>query len=332
MNSSHLLHTPPDRALARLAVAQHGVVTVGQLRAVGLDKNAIAYRRRIGRLHLLYRGVYAVGHPRVAWEGRQLAAVLAYGPEAVLSHRSAAAAWGLLDRRSGPIDVIVPRQVRPRPGIRAHVTRGLPPPDRTRNAGIPVTTVARTLLDLAEAATERTLRRAVSEAYVRRRVDEDGLRRQCAHAHGRHGGRRLAALLGPSLARTRSELEDRVLALLLDHGFQRPEVNAEIEGLEVDFLYADQRLVIEADGRRYHGHRLARESDAARRATLEAAGYRVVRVDWAQATQRPDETADRLREALAAAHPRAAISRSGVEGSPGGGGLGTSPTSPTAGA
>ncbi len=252
--------------------------------------------------------------------------MLALGPNAVLSHRSAAALWGLLDRRAAPVEVTVPVRLRSRPGVRAHVTRALPPRDRTRNAGIPVTTVARTLLDLAEGVSDKTLRRAVSEAHVQRRIGEDHLHKQCAYAHGRLGGRRLAALLGPGLAPTRSELEDRLLEVLLTHGLPRPAVNTRIEGLEVDFLYADERLVIEADGRRYHGHRLARESDAARQATLEAAGHRVLRVDWTSVTERAERTASRVRRALATPYPRAAISRSGAEGSPGGGGLGTSPT------
>lgn len=326
VNSQHFRRSPPDQALARLAARQHGVVTTRQLREVGLDAGSIAYRRRSGRLHPLHRGVYAVGHPRLSWEGRQLAAALAAGPDAVLSHSSAAALWRLIGRREGPVDVTVPGRLRSREGIRVHTTRDLHPRDRTRNAGIPVTTVARTLRDLAEVAPEKTLRRAVSEAYVQRRVDEDRLRQQCEAAPGHRGAARLRALLGPRLAPTRSELEDRVLRLLLDHGLPRPRVNTVIEGLEVDFLYARQRLVIEADGRRYHGHRLARRSDAARQATLAVAGYRVLRVGWTEVTRRPGEAADRVREALAAGQPRAAISRSGADGSPAGGGLGTSPT------
>jgi len=292
-----------DGAIARTAGKQHGVVTAAQLRALGVNQNALEHRLRVGRLHRLHRGVYAVGHRRVSREGHVLAGVLSVGADAVVSHRSAAVVWGLIADRGGPVDVTVSRRLHPRPPVHIHIDRhGLEKRDRTRTAGIPVTTVPRTLLDLAAVVSEPILRRAVRQAYVERLVDEGTLSAQLDRGAARHGASRLAQLLGPKLLPTRSELEDRVLDLLKTRGFARPAVNVVPAGLrrriEVDFLYADAGLVIEADGARYHDSRVARDEDAARQALLEEAGYQVLRVDWTQVTQRPGQTARRLRQAL----------------------------------
>lgn len=287
-----------------MAARQHGVVTIAQMVTLGFDDNAIRYRLRVGRLHCVRRGVYAVGHSGVSWEGRNLAAVLSIGPGAALSHLSAAALWGLLADRGPPIDVTVDRRVASPPGIRVHAVRRLDGGERTREAGIPVTTVARTIVDLAAVASEPALRRAVREAQVQRKLDERALRAQIERAPRRHGIRRLAALIEPGPAPTRSELEDRTLQLLLEHGLPRPDINVVVHGLprpvEVDFLFADLRLIVEADGARYHDHRLARDADAAKQAMLEAAGYRVVRLSWWQVTREVDQTVRRLRHVLAA--------------------------------
>jgi len=299
---SKKVQAPPDGLLAVIAGRQHGVVTVAQLRASGLGDAAIGYRVRMGRLHRLYRGVYAVGHPVVPVPGHRLAAVLAVGPAAVLSHLSAAAVWDLVDVRPQVVDVTVARPVRSRRGIRVHAVRDLDTRDHTSVDGIPITTVARTLLDLAEVAGDRTLRRAVREAYVQRRVDERALRDVLGRSRGRHGAPRLAAIVASGFVPTRSELEDRVLDLLLAHGLPRPAVNVVLPGLarrvEVDFLFEDARLVVEADGARFHDNRLARDADAARQAMLEAAGFRVVRVNWTQVTKHPGQTVRRLRQAV----------------------------------
>jgi hypothetical protein len=295
--------TPIDLELAERARRQHGIVTVGQLRACGLSDPAIAHRVRAGRLHRLHRGVYGLGHAALSGRGRLLAAVLAVGPDAVLSHRSAAVLWELVKTGPSPVvDVTVPRAARSRRGIRVHVTRRLSVQDRCRGDGIPVTTVARTLLDLADVADPGVLRRAVREAYVRRRVDEPELRAMLERARGHHGAPRLLALVTPGLVGTRSELEDRLLDLLVASGLPRPLVNARLDGLprpvEADFLFVDAAVIVEADGARYHDNRITRDADVARQAMLEAAGYRVLRVNWKQVTTQPDETARRLRRAL----------------------------------
>lgn len=300
--------SPTDVLLAKLACRQHGVVTVRQLRACGLGDTAISHRVRAGRLHRLHRGVYAVGHAAVSWRGRYLAAVLAVGPHAVLSHRSAAVVWGLVEVRPRLTDVTVARAARSRRGIRVHDVRRLDARDWTRAHGIPVTTVARTLLDLADVLGPGALRRVVREAYAQRRVDERQLHAMLIRARGRHGAPRLEALVAPGPVATRSELEDRLLDLVLASGLPRPLVNAGLEGLprrvEVDFLFAEAGLVVEADGARYHENRVARDADVARQAMLEAAGYRVLRVNWKQVTRQQDETVRRLRRALMPAPPR----------------------------
>lgn len=295
----------PDASIAVLAERQHGAVAVEQLRGIGLAHTDVAYRVQTGRLHRVHRGVYAVGHPRLSREGRFLAAVLAVGPGAVLSHRSAAVLWGLVSDVGGPVDITVSGTQHPRRGILVHRTNGLRRVERTRSAGVPVTSPARTLFDLAATPTDdRTLRRAVREALVQRRVDERGLRAQLEHARGRRGAARIGAIIQLGPVATRSELEDRTLQVLEARGLPRPLVNAPVRigsrTFEVDFLFEDRRLIIEADGAQFHDTVVSRQDDAARQAVLEAAGYRVVRVTWGQVTRETAQTVRRVRSAYAA--------------------------------
>ena len=215
-----------------------------------------------------------------------MAAVLAVGEGAVLSHVSAAVLWGLLahDPPRRPVDVTVPRALHQRRGIRVHSVSALPESDIARQAAIPVTSPMRTLLDLAAApTTEPTLRRAVRLAQVHRLATERALRSRLEDHRGK-GSARSRALLGAGPAPTRSELEDRVLQLMHDQGLPHPAVNATIAGLarevEADFLFAQHNLIVEADGARYHDSPAARRDDAERQAMLEAAGFRVLRVTW----------------------------------------------------
>jgi len=292
-----------DAGIAPMAARQHGVVTVGQLHGAGLSKGAIEVRVRAGRLHRVHHGVYAVGHPLLSREGRFLAAVLSAGVGAVLSHRSAAELWGLLADHGGLPDVLSPLKLDPRRGLRLHWTRSLPADDRTRQRGVPVTSPARTLVDLGSTPIgDRALRRAIREALVQRLVSADCVRAELARARGRRGRARVAAILDASDGGTRSELEDRTIELFRACGFQVPHCNARVDTArgvyEVDFLFADRRLVVEADGARFHDNVLSRRRDADRQAALEAAGYRVVRLTWDQVTREPDQTSRRLRQAL----------------------------------
>jgi very-short-patch-repair endonuclease len=291
--------------VSAVAGRQHGLITAAQLRAEGLTPSSITRRLERGRLYLVHRGVYSVGHSPLTLEARLHASVLAVGPDAVLSHVSAAVLWELtaVDLHSRRIDVSTTRRVGQRRGIRLHVTRRLPSQDVARHRDIPVTGPARTLADIAGVVAPGALRRAVREAEVQRLITLDDVRAQLRP--GRRGTARLRALVDGGSAPTRSELEDRTLDLLVRHCFPRPRVNATVRAngraYEVDFLFASQRLILEADGDRYHGTRLARERDAARQADLETAGYRVMRLSWHQVAAETQQTVSRLRRVLSAA-------------------------------
>ena len=288
-----------DRRVAYLATRQHGLISSEELLALGLGYDGIEDWVRRGRLHRLYRGVYAVGHAALSREARWLAAVLALGPGAVLSHRSAASLSELRASAATFIDVCVPNANgrRRRDGIRVHRSTTLRPGDVTRRRGIPVTTVARTLVDLAEVVPRRSLERAADQAEITRRFDLVALRSIIAAQPRRTGCARVATLLhehaiGSDL--TRSELEARMLAICARAGIARPAVNVRVAGLEVDFFWADQRLVAEADSRRYHETRAAFERDRQRDAILLAEGVRVVRFTERRILAEPDEVAATL--------------------------------------
>ena len=230
-----------------------------------------------------------------------MAAVLAMGRHAVLSHRPAGAHWAIA-RWSGGCEVTTPRVgVRSRPGIHVHCAR-LPADEITIHAGIPVTTVPRTLFDLAAVLPERQLERALNEAEVLRRWDELSLDR-LRHRYPRHSGSKaIRAVLHRRRAGatvTRSELEERFLTLIDRGGLPRPEINALIEGFEVDAVWRDARVVVELDGRATHGTAEAFERDRDRDRTLQVAGWRPIRVTARQmATARQALVAD-VRQLLA---------------------------------
>jgi very-short-patch-repair endonuclease len=287
-----------DAAVSRVAERQHGVITREQLRNLGLTDDAIGRRVRSGHLHRIYRGVYAVGHPRLTTKGRFLAAVLACGPRAVLSHRSAAVLWGLLPERGPRIDVTVPSGGgRKRRGALIVHRSPLAGSEVTVRDAIPVTTPVRTVLDLADVLPRRRFERALEEAaYLR--LDLDGLRPR--------RGRRGAGLLGRVLAdhdvgttRTRSELEERMLALCRRAGLPLPEVNRRVEGYEADFVWIDATLIVETDGWAAHGTRAAFERDRLRDAEHVAAGWRVVRVTKRRLERDPEAVAGQLTRLLA---------------------------------
>ncbi len=296
------VHPPPrwrqaDRAIGSVAQGQHGIVTRVQLASVGVSPGAIDHRLRAGRLHPIHPGVYAVGFGAATPEAQALAAVLACGAGAVLSHRSAAALWRLLPASPGRIEVTARHRHRLR-GVHAHRSRTLGVADVAIERGIPVTAPARTLLDLAEILDERRLARAVNEARVLGLVGSGDLAALLARASGRRGAGRLRSLLRPDEGPTRSALEDRFLAFVHEHGLPRPEVNARVAGFEVDMLWRAERLVVELDGRRFHAHRF--ERDRERDAALLAAGLAVLRITWQRLDRAPAREAARLRAILAA--------------------------------
>lgn len=205
-----------------------------------------------------------------------MAAVLACGTGAVLSHRSAAALWGLLPRRYESIEVIA-RGPRRRTGVRVHRSRMLTPADVTIHYGIPVTTPARTLLDLADQLNEAVVARAVNEAQVLRLASIGQLREQLARSPGRGAGG-LRRLVSTPTAPTRSAFEDAFLGVAARHGLPCPQVNQVVAGHRVDMAWHAQHLVVELDGLRYHDGSQAFERDRERDADLLVAGYSVVRI------------------------------------------------------
>lgn len=273
-----------DAAIRALAERQYGVVARAQLRSLGVADDVIDHRIAMRRLHVLHRGVFAVGHNVLTRDGVWLAAVFAAGPDAVLSHRSAAALWEIRGDRRRHVDVIAPRRVR-RPHIGARQVL-LPPDEVTTHHDIPVTTVARTLFDLAGVLTPQQLEAAITEAEGRRLGSPTSLADLVAR-HPHHRG--VAALKTILLdageigrTRTRSELEIDLLALVDAHGLPRPRTNGKVGGHEVDAVWADERLIVELDSFGIHTTRRSFERDRARDREMTAAGWRVVRITWRQ--------------------------------------------------
>ncbi|MDO8209967.1 DUF559 domain-containing protein [Conexibacter sp. CPCC 206217] len=292
---------PIDRDIAKLADRQHGVVARRQLDALGVTPSMVAVRLDRRRLLKLHRGVYAVGHARLTRQGEWLAAVLAAGPGAVLSHRSAAALHGLRGERGRRVDVATAANRVSTHRIEVHRRQLLPDADVTARAGIPVTTVSRTLVDLAELLGPRPLARAINEADVLGMLDLDDVLAATGRLRGRRGrgrGMIVATLerhLGPDLLR--SELEHRFRELLIDHALPRAEHNVHIGRWEVDACWRPQRLIVELDSR-FHDTPAARRQDAVKERALRAAGWHVVRYRWRDVVGAPRRTADELRGVL----------------------------------
>lgn len=286
--------------IAALAADQHGVVSRGQLLDGGVSKRAIELRVQSGHLLRLHRGVYAVGHARLRREGHWLAAVLAV-PGAVLSHRDAAALHELRPGNHPDVDVTGPNARASQPGIRFHRTTTLDAEDLTNASGIPVTTVARTLVDLAGVVPPDHLARAVREAVHRNVFDLQAVERTLARTSGRRGPghralrRAIAEHDALGLSATDSVLEDAFLRLLHEARLPRPTVNALVHGLKVDAFWPDRRLIVELDGWQHHHDRHAFQRDRERDAQLTAAGCRVVRFTHHDVTRRPDHVVETLR-------------------------------------
>ncbi len=295
---------PDEREIAALAGVQHGVVARRQLIALGFTARQIHWRMVTGRLHPVFRGVYAVGHRGLDREGRWMAAVLACGPDAVLSHRSAAALRGLRPWGSWAIDVTAAGRTRHgHPGIALHNVRALQPDDRATLDGIPVTSVDRTLLDYAELAAPHQLGWAFEAADRLDLLDLKAIDALCARSAGRRGRKRLQALVsdyrGPA-PETRSELERRFLALIRDAGLPEPSVNVVVAGYTVDLYWPSSGLVVELDGYAYHRSRRSFEDDRAKDVQLQLAGCRVLRLTDRRLRARPDAVLDDVARALSA--------------------------------
>ena len=276
-----------DRVLFEITARQHCVATRAQLLAAGVGEGAIERRIARGVLRPLHRGVYAVAGRELGRDGRWLAAVLACG-HAALSHRDAAELWAIVPPRTSRVThVTVPREARltPRESLRIH--RAPLAGEVTKRKDIPVTSPARTLLDLSPSLPRRKLERAIDEATYPHLLPPAALEDTLARNTGRTGVRALRAALTshtPGTTRTRSELEERFLALCRRHGLPQPLVNLRVAGLEVDFCWPAQRLIVETDGYAGHQSRRAFERDHGRDLVLKAADYRVHRFTYRQVT------------------------------------------------
>ena|SRR5881394_403094 len=296
-----------EKEIARIAERQQGLVSLTQLRGLGVSKAAASKRVAAGRLYRVYEGVFAIRYPMLSSNGRRLAAVLACGPDAVLSHRSAAALWGLREDRRLSIDVTAPnRRGRIPKGIDAHRDGSLAPIDRTVLCGIPCTSVARTLLDLAAVVPVWELRKAISQAEVLRILEHGAVRQVIKRSQGRRGVARLRMLMDeihPETRRTRSEMEILFLKMCARAKLPQPEVNPTLNlgGRRTmpDFLWRDAGLIVEADSRRYHDTDSAFQSDREREQRLQLAGWRVSRCTWEQVERESGRLSEVIRCLLA---------------------------------
>jgi very-short-patch-repair endonuclease len=280
--------------IGALADAQHGVVSRTQLLAAGVSRRQIERRLERGALRPVYRGVYAVGHAVLSREGPWMAAVLYGGEGAVLSHWSAATLWRMRSGTGPRTHVSTPRKRRSGRAITFHHAH-LPPDEITEEQGIPVTTPARTLLDLAPLLPSPVLARMVEAAPNR----GAHLAKLLDRYPRRRGAASLAAALGPAPV-TRSDLEATMLAAMERTGLPRPRVNVVIEGHEVDFVWTEHRVIAELDTYVTHGSRAAFERDRERDRKLAIAGWTVVRIT----DERGVEDLRRLLDASAARSPR----------------------------
>lgn len=256
-----------------------------QLRDCGLSPSSADRWRQDGRLHTIYPGIYALGHPKIPIEGRLVAALLHAGPGAVLSHHTAAWWWRLLEPEPRVIDVSAPGRHSSLDGVRVHHPRMI---EGTRTRRLPVTTVPRTLLDVASRSSTDEVRRTLAQADYHRLLVVEDVAAVCGP--GRLGSVRLRAALErhePRIAMTRSELERRFLKECEAAGIALPEVNVVIEGWTVDALWRAERVVVELDGRDNHSSPGQIERDRRKELQLRAAGYVVVRYTWAQVALEP---------------------------------------------
>lgn len=278
-----------------LARRQHGVVSHGQLIELGLSRRAIQHRMATGKLHPLFRGIYAVGRPELTRHGRWMAAILAGGAGAVLSHRSAAALWGMASSGSGSIEIAVPvASVRRCPGVRAYRRASLGPSDLAERDRIPVITPVLTLVELAGTGYPQ-LERAVNEADRLGLIDPENLRGALEAYRGRRGTRRLRELLDRQTFRlTDSELERLFMPLAAQAGLSVPLTRQYLNGFRVDFFWPKLRLVVETDGLRYHRAPAQQARDRLRDQTHLAAGFTPLRFTHAQVRYEPENVCSTL--------------------------------------
>ncbi len=300
-------------AIRGLAERQHGVVAHRQLLELGVGLGAVQRRREGGLLIPVFQGVFALGHQRIGQRGEWRAAVLACGPRAVLSHGSAAQLWGLRGSR-GAIEVLRRSGGARHPGIRLHQTRSLKPGEITEEGGIPVTSIERTVLDMAGRLDDKQLERLLVAADRSGRLSWPRLGQALSRRRGRKGAgrlRRIAAEVDPRAVDALSGVEVDFLALCRPANLPLPQVNVLIAGHLVDFLWPRERVIVETDSYTYHGDRPAFERDHQVDVDLFAAGYDVYRTTERMLSRDPGPFLANVRRALQQRRERtASISQS----------------------
>jgi very-short-patch-repair endonuclease len=283
-------------ALTRLSAEQHGVVSSAQLQDLGVRRAAISRWAAARRLHRVHPRVYALGHTALSLRGRLWAALLYAGPDSILSHTTAAWLWSLIDEQPKRIHLTVPGRHRSLPDVRIHHSREVDP---VEHQGLPVTSVARTLVDLGSVLSPRRLRRVLAEADYRGLLDP--IATLSTLGRGRPGSRALRRALAhhlPSLAETDGRLEEKFLELCESARLPLPKVNAPISRMRVDAVWEEQRLAAEVDGGPAHGSWAQIKRDRQRELALRAEGFQVVRYTWEQVTGQANDVAADLRRLL----------------------------------
>jgi very-short-patch-repair endonuclease len=279
-----------DRAVAWVADRQLGLITTHQLHIAGIGRGAIGSRRSRRVLHVMFRGVYLVGHGTPPPHALEFAAVLAGGEPAFISHRSAAALWAMIRRPPPVVEVIVPgRNCRTRVGLIVHKPRQLDPRDRTTKFGIPVTSPARTVIDFAADAGRDEAEGAIAEACAMRLTDEQQILAAIDRAPTLAGVALVRAILGQpgGPKRTRSGGERAMLRLVRAARLPVPLTDHPVVGYEADFFWPEHRLIVEVDGYDVHSHRAAFERDHRRDTVHRDAGYEVLRFTGRQLEREP---------------------------------------------
>jgi hypothetical protein len=297
------------QGLADLAKRQHGVVSIRQLMGpLGYSQSAVKRGADAGRLHRIHRGVYAVGHTHLTQQGRCLAAVLACGPRALLSHHSAAWLWGISSTSPAPFEVTAPAPRKARPPIVLHYARELAPEDRVLREGIPATSLARTLLDIAAATRFERLRRMIERSEELRLFDLAAAESVLARNAGHHGAgplRRVLAVYRPAPF-TRSGLERRFLDLVRDAGLPQPATGYNELGFELDVYWPEHRFAVELDTYETHGSREAFERDRIRHEELALAGIEMIRITGTRLGRESRQVIARIARLLEARLPQPA--------------------------
>lgn len=291
---------PIAHQIAHTAARQFGNVKRVQLLELGLSADAINRWVKAGRLYRVHRGVYSVGRPPVTPLERAMASVLACGARAVLSHGSALSLWGIWKRWDTPFHVTIAGDRRLK-GIRIHRVRCLDRREITRQQGIPVTTLARAVLDCAPSMRPRSLNRAINDGRLAHHLPVEALLDVVAGHPSHPGSRLIKAALGVSAADrpTRSQFEDGFPAYCERFGLPIPRMNTIVCGHEVDALFEPEKVIVELDGWSFHSSRASFESDRSRDADTLAAGFVTVRITGDRYRREPRKLAERLHEILA---------------------------------